>query len=144
MDIKKKAIAATLFVHFKDPATNQPEYETNEAGEFVLDADGNKKPIGVRIYGPGSVQFRNAQAAIATGNIKLGKKGLKGEILFANETEILARTTAEFVNFTYSGQGANLENNRKFYDDVELVHYREQVSEAQGDLGNFTKSATND
>lgn len=131
MDIKSlTAVAAIAFVQFRDPATDQPM--TNAAGE----------PVGVEVYGPGSKQYRAAQSAIATANIKRGRKGLTGETLRENETELLARTTAKFVGFDYDGQAASVDVCRKFYDDVELAHLREQVVEKQGDFGNFIPTAS--
>lgn len=152
MNIKKTVavLLATAFIHFRDAATNAKLYVANEDkpagavdGEdgFARDTNGEKLPVGVEVYGPGSTQYRNAQSAIATANIKRGKKGLTGDILRENETELLARTTAKFVNFDYNGAAASYETNIKFYDDLELAHFREQVVEQQGDFGTFLPSA---
>lgn len=142
MNIKKLSVVVALaFIHFRDPATDAPMFKTDDNGEFVKDADGNKLPIGVKVYGPGSTQYRNAQAAIQTENIKAGKKGLTGNRIQRNETELLARTTVEYVNFDYEGASASYETNLKFYEDVEVAHLRDQVSEKQADYGNFLPNA---
>lgn len=143
MNIKAMTkVVPTLFIQFRDPATDALMFKDGD----------NEKPVGVDVYGPGSTQYRNAQAAIATANIKRGKKGLTGTTIQDNETELLARTTRRFVNFEYvvADKDGNdttlpesLETYKKFYDDVELAHLREQVVEKQGDLGNFTPTASN-
>lgn len=132
------AVAATLFIQFRDPATDALMFETDENGEFKLDGDGNKLPLGVRVYTPGSKQYRAAEAKIATEGIKRGRKGLTGDTILDNQTRLLALTTTEYVGFDVDGQPASYETNYKLYDDPEYVAVREQVATAQGDLGNAT------
>lgn len=146
MDISTQAIAATLFVHFTNAATGEPIYKTDEAGEFELDANEKKIPVGVNVYGPGSVQYRNAQAELTTEALerRRNKKNITGHTLMSNEVELLARTTIGFVGFTYKGgDGSTLDNRREFYNDVALVHFKEQVSDKQGDVANFSQKGSN-
>ena len=135
-DIKKTALVATFFVHFRDASTN--------ARLYVLDGEGKpdpSKPIGVKVCGPGSYRYRQVQGQITTDSIKAGKKGLTGESLRENQVRLLAGTVTEFVNFEYEGRGASAENNAAFFGNVELVHYKEQTEESQADLGNFLPTA---
>lgn len=143
-------VAATMFYQFRDPETDQPvwvmkEQENPETGnlELVYDLDekGEKKPIGVKAYTPGSKIYRNAEQINATANIKRGKKALTGEVLYANQTDLLARTVIEYVNFDYKGKPASLETNREMFEDVEWVAIREQVANDQADLGKSSKKA---
>jgi hypothetical protein len=160
--LRAAAIAAMTFVHFKNPADNTRMYVTNEnkptgcsdgPDGFARDPSGNKLPIGVRVYGPGSVEYRKAEDKINDENLKLGKKGLSGARLRQNQTTLLARTTSEFVNFGYSLTGRDedeivvtpstpfeqrLAVCGALYDDGDYAFARDQVSEVQGDLGNFS------
>ena len=136
-NIKAVAAVAKIFVHLRNPETDAKLYITDEEGKPDL-----SKPVGVNMYSPGSIQYRNAQSAITTENIKRGKKGLTGETLRENAAELLAQTTAEFVNMDYNGQTSGVDTFREFYNDVEMVAYKEQIEEAQGDVGNSYKSKT--
>ena len=136
-NIKAVAAVAKIFVHLRNPETDAKLYLNDEQGKPDL-----TKPVGVRMYSPGSIQYRNAQSAITTENIKRGKKHLTGETLRENAVELLALTTAEFVNMDYNGETSGIETFRAFYSDVEMVAYKEQIEEAQGDVGNSYKSST--
>lgn len=136
-NIKAVAAVAKIFVHLRNPETDAKLYIADEEGKPDL-----SKPVGVNMYSPGSIQYRNAQSAITTENIKRGKKGLTGETLRENAAELLAQTTAEFVNMDYNGQTSGVDTFREFYNDVEMVAYKEQIEEAQGDVGNSYKSKT--
>lgn len=149
-NIKAVAAVAKIFVHLRNPETDAKLYapklqadgqtpETDEQGNIVFD---RSKPVGVRMYSPGSLQYRNAQSSITTENIKRGKKGLTGEVLRENAAELLALTTAEFVNMDYNGASSGVETFRDFYNDVEMIAYKEQIEEAQGDVGNSYKTST--
>jgi len=136
-NIKAVAAVARIFVHLRNPDTDAKLYLTDDEGKPDL-----SKPVGVNMYSPGSIQYRNAQSAITTENIKRGKKGLTGETLRENAVELLAQTTAEFVNMDYNGSTSGVDTFREFYSDVEMVAYKEQIEEAQGDVGNSYKSKT--
>lgn len=165
--LRAAAIVAMTFVHFKNPADNTRMFVTNEnkptgcvdgPDGFARDLSGNKLPIGVRVYGPGSTEYRKAEDKINDENFKLGKKGLSGARMRENQTTLLSRTTAEFVNFGYSPTGRDddeitvtpstpfeqrLAVCGALYNDGEFVFARDQVTEAQGDLGNFAKNTAN-
>lgn len=148
-DIAKTAALQTLFIQFRNPATDAKLYApVMEGDEPKRDEHGNvvfdmSKPVGVRVYTPGSLQYRNAESAITTENIKRGKKALTGDTLQGNAVELLANTTIEFINMNYHGESSGVETFRKFYGDVGMVAYREQVQEKQGDVGNaYASTAT--
>lgn len=151
--ISAMMIAAVMFIQFRDPETDRPLFVMKEEEDpdapgqmrlvFDLDEKGQKKPIGVRAYSPGSKIYRNATAVNATANIKLGKKGLNGQALFDNQTDLLARTVFEYVNFDYNGEKASLETNRAMFADEAWEAVREQVSNDQADLGKSLKNTAN-
>ena len=139
MSLASLAVRSTLFVHFKNPKTHELAYvqkqvKNKDGGpdEIVNDTD---KPIGVRIYTPGSKQYRKAEAAQMSAMVANKGKALTGEQIFANQTELLAQTTFEFVNFDEFG-ACTVENARALYSDEQYVAIREQVIAAQNDLGN--------
>jgi hypothetical protein len=132
MDITKKGVIASAFCQFRNPANNM----------LMTDDDG--KAVGVNVFGPGSKEYRAAEAAVATKNIKGGKKSINGDTMRENQTDLLAATTSGFVNFDYKGaDGSELKDRRAFYDDVEMAAFREQVVEFQSDYGNFLPNASN-
>lgn len=160
MSLKKSLalalVAATCFVHFKNPADgshlyllneDKPEGATDGSDGYARDSRGEKYPIGVVIHGPGSIVHRKAEDFNANANIKAGRKHITGATLRADATRLLARCTEMFVNFEYNGQDVTekttMEERERiasaFYEDTEYVAFREQVLEEQVDLGNFSK-----
>ena len=135
------ATAMTLFVHFKNEATGEKLYvmemqdvEGVPTAVQKLDGEGKAMPIGVMVYTPGSKVYRTAANMNATDNIKAGRKELSGDKIDQQQVNLLARTTIRPVNFDLDG-GNNFDAWREFYDNGENVAYREQVAEAQADLG---------
>lgn len=161
--LAQMAVAALMFVHFKTPA-GEKLYVPNEAitddmrargiveskDGFARDASGAKLPVGVRVFGPGSREYRLAEDRVATENLRRGRNKLTGEQLRANATAIMARTTLEFVNFDYNGKtvSSNMSVDERekvceqLYNDLEYVAVRDQVETEQGDLGNYSQKAT--
>ena len=131
------ALKPTTFVHFVNPATDEPIYLAlpeghPKAGEPDLD-----KPVGVNVYGPGSKEYRAAQTAITQENIDRKRRKVTADLIQKNAVELLARTTYEFVNFQYEGKTAGLEACRAFYLDPRFTHLKEQVQDKQGAFGDF-------
>lgn len=161
--LSRMAVAALMFVHFKTP-DGEKLFVPNEAitdemrargvteskDGFARDSDGNKLDVGVRVFGPGSREYRLAEDRVATENLRRGRNKLTGEQLRANATTIMARTTTEFVNFDYYGKTVTptmtVDDREKvceqLYNDVEYVGVRDQVEAEQGDLGNYSQKAT--
>lgn len=149
--LAQMAVVALMFVHFKTPDGVKLYVPDESAPDgFARDANGDKLPVGVRVYGPGSREYRLAEDRVATENLRRGRNKLTGEQLRANATAIMARTTVEFVNFDYNGKTVSpamtVEDREKvceqLYNDVEYVAVRDQVETEQGDLGNYSPKAT--
>lgn len=159
------AVVALAFIQFRSPADNSPLFVLNEDapsgctdGEdgYARDAQGNKLPIGVRVYGPGSKVYRAAEDEIADASIKAGKKALTGASLRNSATFKLASCTQEFVNFAYAlTEGGDeltvtaatekterLRIATAFYEDLRFVGFRDQVEREQHDLANFTQKGS--
>lgn len=152
MQLAGLALAATLFVHFRHPASDEPVFALFPEGHSRAGEPDESKPVGVRIYGPGSKEYRATQTALLNEAIERRKKKVTAEAIESNAVKTLARTTFEFVNFTYKaegdesegeGQGYSPETAQLFYSDRRYVHLREQVQDAQGDHGRFLPSAAN-
>lgn len=133
--LSRMAVAALVFVHFRHPGTGEKMYAPDAAGKNDLD-----KPIGIVMATPGSTEYRAAEAAINTENLRLGFKNLTGERMHQNQTDLLAKTAREFKNFDYNGKGCSEEAARQLFDDPEYVAVREQCIAGQGDLGNASRA----
>lgn len=141
MSLAALALAATLFVQFRDPRTDEPVFNVFPDDHPDAGAPNPADPVGVRVYGPGSKEYRAAQSAITNEAIERKRKKVTAELIEKNAVELLARVTSEFVGFDYEGKGASLETNRAFYLDPRFVHLRDQVQEKMGDYGNFLPNA---
>ena len=139
------AMIASILVHFKNDATGEPVYLKDHEGN-----DDKSKPVGVRMFGPGSKEYKAAQSAILQEAIDEKKKKVTAKGIEDTAIELLARTTAEFVGFTYEGSDENplpetathLERARAFYLDPGYTALHEQVKAKQGDLGAFLPKVT--
>ncbi len=140
------AMVAAIFVHFKNDATGEPVF----LNDPLTGKPDPSKPVGVRIYGPGSKEYKAAQSAIMQEAIDEKKKKVTAKGIEDTAVELLARTTIEFVGFTYEGSEDNplpenasfLERARAFHLDPEYVNLQEQIKSKQGDLGAFLPKAT--
>lgn len=143
MSLASMAVASAIFVHFEHPETKEPLYvkkdQINPDTKQVESVDDLSKPIGVRCYTPGSKAYRKAETDNMTAMVA-AKGKTNGEQIFRTQTDLLAKTVYEYVNFDYNGKGASVENNREFFSDEQYVACREQVIAKQGDLGNASKA----
>lgn len=147
--LARMAVKALMFIQFRDVSTNAPLWQTDAEGNELKDADGNPMPVGVRCYGPGSKQYRDAEDAVSTSTIRDGKKGLTGQKVRENQTKIMARTITEFVGFEYEELTPNGKEpaereaiNARLLNDPAYIAVRDQIAEKQSDLGNSSASAT--
>lgn len=140
--LEKQALAPSLFVHFTNPKTGEEVFDVFPEGHPQAGEEDESKPVGVRIYGPGSKEYRAAQTAITNEAIERKRRKVTAELIEKNAVELLARTTSEFVNFDYEGKGASVETCRAFYLDVRYPHLREQVQAAHGDFGSFLQQVS--
>lgn len=158
--LRKMAVVAAAFIHFKDLNGDKIYLGNDEAEKFggvpgkdghAVDANGDKMPVGVRAYGPGSSPYRAAQAAAQTLGLQRGRNKLNGEMLFNQDTETLSRTVTEYVNFDYYGKRLTgsedlperIKINEQLVTDLEYVDVREQILDGQRDLANFSAAPAN-
>src|SRR3569832_1871519 len=118
-----------MFVHFVNPATDEPIYLAlpeghPKAGEPDLD-----KPVGVNVYGPGSKEYRAAQTAITQENIDRKRRKVPADLNQKNTKKLLARTTYEFVNFQYEGKTTNHKTNQTNNHNPQKTHQKKQVQD---------------
>jgi hypothetical protein len=131
MDIRKFAVTPTTTLHLRD------------AADELMYADGDlKRPMQAVLYGPGSKQFKAAQAASSNKMVeRLKKKGKTDQT-----AEDQARQTADFlvactkslenVEFDALTGEALLE---AVYTTPEIGFIPEQINKHIGDWSNFTK-----
>lgn len=153
--LRKMAVVAAAFIQFKLPNGDKLFLENDEAEKFggvqhadgfARDKDGNRMPVGVRAFGPGSSQYRAAQSAAQTLGLQRGRNKMNGDLLFTQSTDTLSRTVIEYVNFDYNGKRltgtedlpARIALNEQLLVDLEFVGVREQIEAEQGDLANFS------
>lgn len=141
------ALSALLFVHLNNPATGkkaylQKEVKRGEGKDAVTEmVDDTTKPIGLRMYTPGSTLYRKVHAESMTSMLKTGFKNLTGEMSIESEIENLAKTTYEFVNLGEEGtRKASVDEARELYSNPEYEGIFRQVKEEQGDLGNASRA----
>lgn len=129
-DATTQAVADTAFIHLKGLDGTQ------------LQSDG--KPVGIRIYGPGSDVFadmvdrqtaRMKQRAEENDEAYVGTSSERRK----EQAEDLASITADFVNLGYSPAGAaqGTALYQAFYADRKLGHLTHQVVKAMNNWGKF-------
>lgn len=131
LDIMSQAVTDTAFIHFKGLDGN------------LLYDDG--KPVGVRLYGPGTDQYAEVDDRSAARVRKLMAENDDKYITAPREqreadlADDLACVTVEFVNFTYHPAAGKegKELYRAFYLDRKLGHLKAQANKALGDWGKF-------
>lgn len=133
MKISKLAVAATAFLHLKDPD-----------GAHLYD-DG--KPVGIDLYGPGSPQFAQTEERQSARAIKRMQDNdnkislVPIEQRRAEASEDLADLTLAFHNIDYDGaDGAPLSGRALYvavYSEPTLGWIKEQVLKTVGDWGKF-------
>lgn len=156
--LRLMAVIAMSFIHFETAAGDKLYLPNEDAAKFggtehpdgyARDAAGEKMPVGVKVYGPGSSQYRAAQAAATTLGLQKGRNKMTGEMVFNQSTETLSRTVVEYVNFDYNDKRlhgnedlpARIKLNESLLTDLEYVAIREQIEAKQGDLSNFTPAS---
>lgn len=128
-------ILPSRFIQFRHPADNSPVFRTKEVdGKTVEDRE---KPVGIRIYGPGSKEARNADAIMTQELIDAKLKKGNATMMQRLGTEKLARLSIEFVNFDIAGKTSGFETFRDFYDDEGYAHIRAQIEEGQAEVADF-------
>ena len=132
MDIGKKAVAPTKFVHFADPETGELLYETDKPKT-------EEWAIGVVMHNQGTDVYVKASMETQR-NIFAGRqKKFTPELNRQNETYMLLKCCIKAQNFEYHGQQMNEAGFAAFFEDPEMVCYRDQCRAALGDYSSSTK-----
>lgn len=134
MKIKTLAVAATAFLHLKNPADNTFLYE-----------DG--KPVGIDLFSPGSPEFARVEERQSARAVKRMQDN-DGKISVApveqRRTEAaddLAALTSGFRHIEHDGPDGPLAGTALFtavYADPTLGWIKEQALKMLGDWGKFT------
>lgn len=133
MDFRNLAVQETSVLHLRS-ATDEP----------MVDEQGN--PYTITVYGPGSKQWVQANAAQTARLLQKVKGGRPAEFSAeertANQIEMLVACTKEFSpNIEYDGQ-AGPALFRAVYSDQKIGFIAEQVSKHISDWGNFSTPST--
>lgn len=140
-DVSTFQVADTTEITIKHPATGEDFLvNTAEDGQPAVMA-----PMVVVAYGPGSKQFKAAQAVSRQTYQKTfhrGKSKETPEQEGARTAAFLSAVTTEFRHFDYQKMpSTEREAFRACYLDPKMGWLTEQVNEALGDWGNFTQAA---
>ncbi|OFA05191.1 hypothetical protein [Duganella phyllosphaerae] len=137
-DIRKHAVEPTSILHLR-----------NSADELLYadDAEGNPdktRPMEAEIYGPGSKQFKKAQAASSNRMVerlkKKGKDTQSAEEKALADAEFLAACTKSLRNVSFDqlvGEALFM----AVYTTPEIGFIPEQINKHIGDWSNFTKAS---
>lgn len=133
MDIRQFAVAPDGHLHLRDAAD-----------QLMYADEAKKKPIAVRLHGPGSKEYARAQAAQHNRMLEAlrrkGKSEKTAEQLRDEKAEFLADCTEAFEHVDYDGlQGRELA--LAVYGDATLGFIADQVGKFLGEWGNFTKGS---
>jgi hypothetical protein len=136
-NIKKKAVAATSFLHLKDADDLPMNTEPTDGSE--------PQPVGVTVYGPGSKEFQAAQTKVNNRAIarlqKRGKIEQSPEGKLKEQAEYLADITASFQNLDYDGKTGR-ELALAVYSDPSIGFVADQVAEHVKEWGNFSQTSS--
>lgn len=134
-DIKSKAVAATSFLHLKDADENLL-YDQPVGGE--------RQPVGVHVYGPGSKEYQAAQTKVSNRQVqrlqKRGKFEQTPEEKQKEQAQFLADITHSFENLGYEGKTGR-ELALAVYGDITLGFIVDQVAEHTKDWANFSQAS---
>lgn len=126
-NLNKLATKDVSTVEILDPTTELP----------LLDEKGNA--VTVDLFGPGSMQYRNAVNALQNRALKRGKKQMSPELLRSESIELLSSAIAgSSGNIEYNGEIVKTKDQWvELLSDSNLDWLRNQIAEAQGELENF-------
>jgi len=137
-DIRKHAVEPTSILHLR-----------NAADELLYadDAEGNPdktRPMEAEIYGPGSKQFKKAQAASSNRLVerlkKKGKENQSAEEKTLADAEFLKACTKALHNVSFdslTGEALYM----AVYTTPEIGFIPEQINKHISDWSNFTKAS---
>lgn len=128
-------ILPSRFVQFRNPANNAPVFLKKEVDGKPV--DDREKPVGIKIYGPGSHESRSADAVMTQELIDAKLKKGNAELMQRLTTEKLARLSIAFVNFEHNGKSEGFEMFRDFYNEPGYSYLRDQIEEGQAEVADF-------
>lgn len=136
LNIKSKAVAETSFLHLKDAQDNLMYTDPDKKGE--------KQPVGVYVFGPGSKEYQAAQTKLNNRAFNRLKKNGKFEQSpddkMKEQAQHLSDITHSFVELDYDGlHGRDLA--LAVYGDRSIGFIADQVAEHVKDWSNFTQSS---
>ena len=130
-NISTKAVSTTTFLHLLDPATDEKLYD--------VDADGNKSPVGINLYGKASAQYRQALSQLSKKNLMRKNKPQSFETNVDDNNEILV-AISQSSNLNIDGVPVdNAKTFTKLYDEPSLFWVKEQVQATLDDTAAFTQ-----
>lgn len=133
-NVKSLATAETGFVHLKHPVTD----------ELLFDDAEMTQPVGIKVYSPGSKQYRVAITAMQNRALKRNadkRNKPTAEDMRAEGIDLLASISIEGVNIDYDGMPLdNKEAFRELYNDASLSWIKDAVDSYVGGLENFIKA----
>jgi hypothetical protein len=131
-------ILPSRFIQFRSPVDNSPVFVQTVGPDDKAVTD-TSKPVGIKIYGPGSKEARNADA-IATQEM-IDAKLKKGNAAMTQRLglEKLARLSIEFVNFDYNGKTSGFEMFKDFYNDEGWDYLKVQIEDGMAEVADFCR-----
>lgn len=109
-----------------------------------IDAAGNKIPVQVVVFGPGSKEYQRAQAKANARSLerlkKRGKMDLSAEEKQVELANHLTEITERFENLDYEGKTGR-ELIHAVYSDPTIGFIAEQVNKHAADWSNFTNDS---
>ena len=142
--LKRSSLRAhtTAALHLKD-AAGRPMFFA--AAASAADEKVKQLPVLISVYGPGSVEYINAQQAAQRRLLAMAKEGVD---LQARSPEERARDTADLLaSITFGVEGIDLEGKpladavRDLYADPACGYIRDQVNTFASDWANFSNGA---
>lgn len=137
-DITSAASSSTATHQLKDAEDNLL---------FTQEGDG-RVPVTVTVHGPGSREYKQAEARRSSRQVqrlqKRGKIDISADERIEEDAEFLARITVEFSpNFSYppAGDATGYALFKAVYSDVSIGFIAEQVQEFAKDWANFSKGS---
>lgn len=136
-EIKNTAATETSVLHLSDADGNL----------LWAEVDGEKRPVEVEVYGPGSHGYVQAQArrqgrTMQRARKKNGKIEMSGDETVEENARFLTDLTVGFRNLDYDGVPVTTpELIKRVYSDITIGFLGDQVGDHVGNWQNFTKGS---
>lgn len=138
-DISELAAIDTDTFQLNDPVDDEPLFRRDESGE--------RKPVMVTIFGPGSEEQARAEVALSNRQMKRFRK--KGDVVLtsgdvaADVADQLTAITKGFENLKHNGEmvGTDRERIRALFLDRKLSWIGDAINERRKSWANFMKKS---